>query len=79
MSETCISAIDLAKDSFQVCGVGLDGGAVFHLAVSRGRLARLLSDQSPGVVAMEVGATSHHRGGLPWRMGMTCGRSRQIM
>ncbi len=62
MSEISILAIDLAKNSFQVCGVRSDGVVVFNRAVSRGRLVQLLSDQSPCVIAMEACATSHHWG-----------------
>ena len=62
MSEISILAIDLAKNSFQVCGVRSDGVVVFNRAVSRTRLIQLLSDQSPCVVAMEACATSHHWG-----------------
>ena len=36
MSEISILAIDLAKNSFQVCGVRSDGVVVFNRAVSRG-------------------------------------------
>lgn len=62
MSEISILAIDLAKNSFQVCGVRSDGVVVFNRAALRGRLSQLLSDQSPCVVAMEACATSHHWG-----------------
>jgi transposase len=53
MSEISILAIDLAKNSFQVCGVRSDGVVVFSRAASRTRLIQLLSDQSPCVFAME--------------------------
>ena len=62
MSGISILAIDLAKNSFQVCGVRSDGVVVFNRAVSRGRLVQLLADQVPCVVAMEACATSHHWG-----------------
>jgi len=62
MSEISILAIDLAKNSFQVCGVRSDGVVVFNRAVSRGRLVQLLADQPPCIVAMEACATSHHWG-----------------
>ncbi len=62
MSKINILAIDLAKNSFQVCGVRSDGVVVFNRAVSRARLVRLLADQPPCVVAMEACATSHHWG-----------------
>jgi transposase len=68
-------AIDLAKNSFQVCGVRPDGAVVFNRAVSRGRLVQLLSDQSPCVVAMEACATSHH-----WeRVAMTHGHEVRLI
>ncbi|MGV8988753.1 MAG: hypothetical protein ACOH2H_21040 [Cypionkella sp.] len=47
MSEISLLAIDLAKNSFQVCGVRSDGVGVFNRAVSRGRLVQLLADR-PG-------------------------------
>lgn len=62
MSEISLLAIDLAKNSFQVCGVRSDGVVVFNRVVSRGRLAQLLADQQPCIVAMEACATSHHWG-----------------
>ena len=49
MSEIGILAIDLAKNSFQVCGVTADGVAVFNKSVSRSRLIQLLSDQKGSV------------------------------
>ena len=62
MSEIGILSIDLAKNSFQVCGVRSDGVVVFNRAVSRGRLVQLLADQPPCIVAMEACGTSHHWG-----------------
>ena len=62
MSEISILAIDLAKNSFQICGVKADGVAVFNRSVSRTRLIQLLSDQKACIVAMEACATSHYWG-----------------
>ena len=62
MSEISILAIDLAKNSFHVCGVKIDGVAVFNKSVSRSRLIQLLSDHKPCIVAMEACATSHYWG-----------------
>ena len=42
MSEISIVAINLAKNSFQVCGVRSDGVVMCNRAVSRGRLVQLL-------------------------------------
>ncbi|SEP02269.1 Transposase [Salinihabitans flavidus] len=62
MSEISILAIDLAKGSFQVCGVTADGAVVFNRSVTRPRLYQLLAEQARCVVAMEACATSHHWG-----------------
>lgn len=62
MSDVSMLAIDLAKGSFQVCGVGADGGVVFNKSVSRPRLHHLLAEHLSCVVAMEACATSHHWG-----------------
>ena len=45
MSEISKLAIDLAKNSFQVCGVKADGVVVFNRSESRTRLISLLSNQ----------------------------------
>lgn len=55
-------AIDLAKDSFQVCAVGSNGAVLSNRAMSRTRLTSLFAEQPVCVVAMEACATSHHWG-----------------
>ena len=55
-------AIDLAKNSFQVCAVRGDGTIVSNRAVSRTRLYELVAKQEGCIVAMEACATSHHWG-----------------
>tara|TARA_Y100001001_G_scaffold2359_1_gene2800 strand:- start:4129 stop:5142 length:1014 start_codon:yes stop_codon:yes gene_type:complete len=62
MSEISILAVDLAKNSFQVCAVRSDGTVVSNRAVSRPRLYQLLAEQEGCIVAMEACATSHHWG-----------------
>lgn len=62
MSEINILAIDLAKHSFQVCGVDDAGRVVFNRSMTRTRLFRLLADHERCIVAMEACATSHHWG-----------------
>lgn len=57
-----ILAIDLAKGSFQVCAIGMDGAVLYNGMLSRPRMAALLAEQSACVVAMEACATSHHWG-----------------
>ena len=69
MSEICLLAINLAKNSFQVCGVRSDGVVVFNGSVTRARLVQLVSDQEPCVVAMEACATSRHRGHVAMARG----------
>jgi transposase len=55
-------AIDLAKGSFQVCAIGLDGAVLYNRVLSRTRLAALLAEQHSCIVAMEACATSHYWG-----------------
>ena len=55
-------AIDLAKGSLQVCAIGAEGAVLYNRALSRVRLATLLSEQPACIVAMEACATSHHWG-----------------
>lgn len=62
MTDIRVLAIDLAKGSFQVCAVGLDGVVVSNRAMSRTRLAALLASQPACVVTMEACATSHYWG-----------------
>jgi len=62
-------AIDLAKSSFQVCAVGLDGTVLYNRALSRTWLATLLTEQPTCIVAMEACATSHHWGRVAQRHG----------
>lgn len=69
MSEISILAIDLAKNSFQVCAVRGDGSVVFNRAVSRPRLHQLLAQQEGCIVAMEACATSHHWGRVAQSQG----------
>lgn len=62
MLEISILAVDLAKNSFQVCAVRGDGTVVSNRAVSRPRLYQLFAEQEGCIVAMEACATSHHWG-----------------
>lgn len=62
MTTISMLAIDLAKGSFQVCAIGLDGAVLYNRVLSRTRLTNLLAEQSACVVAMEACATSHYWG-----------------
>jgi len=62
-------AIDLAKGSFQVCAIGLDGAVLYNRVLSRPRLTALLAEHSACVVAMEACATSHHWGRIAQSYG----------
>lgn len=55
-------AIDLAKGSFQVCAIGLDGAVLYNRVLSLTRLSALLAEQQCCIVAMEACATSHYWG-----------------
>ncbi|MGB5076775.1 MAG: IS110 family transposase [Sphingorhabdus sp.] len=69
MSEVHILAIDLAKRSFQVCATAVGGAVLFNRTVSRAKLEKLLSEQSPCIVAMEACATSHFWGRFAQDLG----------
>lgn len=62
MTTISMLAIDLAKGSFQVCAIGLDGAVLYNRVLSRTRLTNLLAEQSACVVAMDACATSHYWG-----------------
>lgn len=62
MSEITVLAIDLAKQSFQVCATDGAGHVIFNRALPRAKLIELLSKQPSCIVAMEACATSHYWG-----------------
>jgi transposase len=68
-TESNIRAMALAKGSFQVCAVGLDGAVLVNPCLSRTRLAALLAGQPACIVAMEACATSPHWGRVAQRHG----------
>lgn len=62
MSEISMLAIDLAKNSFQVCAVRRDGSVVFNRAVSRATVANSACTARGLYCCCEACATSHHWG-----------------
>lgn len=60
MTPFSMLAVDLAKGSFQVCAIGLEGPVLYNRVLSRTRLAALLAEQQSCIVAMETCATSHY-------------------
>ena len=56
-------AIDLGKQSFHVHGIDGDG-VVVSRKVSRAKLAEVIEDLAPTVIAMEACASAHHWGRL---------------
>ena len=64
-------AIDLAKRSFQLCGISTTGKALFNHKVSRAQLLKRLLELSPTTVAMEACATAHYWGRKLQAMGHT--------
>ncbi|WP_036286211.1 IS110 family transposase [Methylosinus sp. PW1] len=69
MAEVHVSAIDLAKRSFQVCGIARGGVVLFVRTVSRSKLEQLLPGQTPRIVAMEACDTSHYWGRVAQGLG----------
>lgn len=68
---TTIIAIDLAKNSFQLCALDGHRHVLFNHAVTRSKLAATLAQQPPSLVAMEACGSAHHWGRVFQRMGHT--------
>jgi hypothetical protein len=63
-TEMQMLAIDLARQSFHVHGVGADG-KVISRRVGRQKLLTLIEDLDPRIIAMEACATAHYWA-IPW-------------
>jgi transposase len=55
-----VIGIDLAKRSFHLCGMDIQGRRVFSKPVSRVKLAEHLAGLSPCLVAMEACGSAHY-------------------
>lgn len=56
-----VIGIDLAKNQFQVCVLGIDGGVVSNKKISRSRLVREIAQGCPEApIAMEACASAHY-------------------
>lgn len=64
-------AIDLAKRSFQLCGISTVGKVLFNHKLSRAQLLKRLTDLPPTKVAMEACGTAHDWGRKLEAMGHT--------
>ena len=62
MEQVSMIGIDLAKNSFQLHGMGADGSAAFRKTVSRAKFLDFVAGQPRCVVAMEACAGAHHWG-----------------
>lgn len=69
--DTRIIAIDLAKNSFQLCALDAQRNVLFNRSVTRGKLATTLAQQPASLVAMEACSSAHHWGRTFTRMGHT--------
>jgi transposase len=55
-----VIGIDLAKQSFHLCGMDAQGRRMFSKQVSRARLAQELANRPPCLVAMEACGSAHY-------------------
>lgn len=62
MERISIIGIDIAKNTFQLHGLGADGTTVVRKSLTRGRVLEFLSRLSPCLVAMEACSGAHHWG-----------------
>lgn len=67
--EATIIGIDLAKNSFQLCGVDKSGKELWQRQISRSRLIPFIDRQSRCVIAMEACGGAQHWGREFQRMG----------
>ncbi|NEI74999.1 transposase [Rhizobium lusitanum] len=59
MTQTVIVGLDLAKNVFQVHGVGADGGKTFSTKLRGEEVKTFFESLSPCIVAMEAGSACH--------------------
>ena len=69
MSTIIRFGLDLAKNTFSICGVDAHGKVVLRKMVPRSQLLVFFSQQVPAVVAMEAGSGAHHWARLLRQMG----------
>src|ERR1700739_2876388 len=60
MSTIIRFGLDLAKNTFSICGVDAQGKVVLRKMVPRSQLLVFFSQQAPAVVGMEAGSGAHH-------------------
>lgn len=60
MSKNTVIAIDLAKNSFQVCKVNKNGKEEYNKAINRKALIELLAKHEPVLIAMEACGGAHY-------------------
>src|SRR6266849_10261446 len=60
MSEISMIGLDLAKNVFQVHGVGASGEVVLRRQLRRGAVERFFAQMPPCVVGMEACSSAHH-------------------
>ena len=69
MNKNTIIAIDLAKNSFQVCKVKKNGKVEYNKAINRKALIELLGKHEPALIAMEACGGAHYWARLAKRNG----------
>ncbi len=62
MGQVSMIGIDLAKNSFQLHGMGADGSVAFRRKLGRSKLLAFVAGQPRCTVAMEACAGAHHWG-----------------
>lgn len=69
MNKNTVIAIDLAKNSFQVCKVNKNGKEEYNKAINRKALIELLGKHEPALIAMEACGGAHYWARLAKRNG----------
>ena len=60
MEAIAVVGLDLAKNVFQVHGVGADGGVIVRRQIRRGQMLTFFSLLAPCLVGIEACASAHH-------------------
>ena len=64
-----LMAIDLAKNVFQVCVIGVHGQVLSNRRISRHKLSELIANTPPTIIAMEACSSAHFWGRLAHKHG----------
>src|SRR5271165_4334599 len=72
MDGIVVVGLDLAKNVFQVHGIGADGGVLVRRQLRRGQVLTFFTSLAPCLVGMEACASAHHWARELMTLGSAC-------